>query len=807
MNPAQDQNRKPQTCPRIRTFASRWGLAAGLVCVPLLQSCLSPDKLEGNRPQSAENQLAVALSTVPSGYTDVAIASGLSNPTQMEFAPDGRAFVSEQGGRLRVIKNGTLLSTPFLTVSVSTTGERGLLGIAFDPNFAAEKFVYVMYTSPSGPHNKVSRFTVSGSNADVADAASEKVLLDLPSTLCSCGWHNGGGVHFGKDGKLYVSVGESTVGSRAQDLGTTMGKVLRINKDGSIPGDNPFYSQTSGSNRSIFAMGFRNPYTFAVQPGTGRIFVNDVGNTSFEEIDDLQAGKNYGWPAKDGVIGDARYVDPYYTYSHGSGCAISGGSFYNPATVRFPSDFVGDYFFSDYCGNWIKKLDVASKSVTTFVTGINQPTDVKVGNDGNLYYVARGAGEVRKVSSNSSQAPAVSDQPKSLTVAAGAPAAFSVSASGAAPLAYQWQRNQANISGATSPGYSLASASLSDNGARFRCVVRNASGSAASNEAVLTVLNNHAPVATITQPATGTLYSGGSVIRFAGKGADQEDGNLAASRLAWEVRFFHNDGNLHYHPFMALTSGIASGSFTVPAQSETSPNVWFRIYLTATDAAGLKDMDSLDVNPNKVTVTLNSNPTGLQVMLDGMAHAAPYAFTGVAGIQRSLGAVSPQSLGGKTYAFSTWSDGGAATHNVLTPSANAAYSAVYKVGSTVLLEAEDAAFSGPSVVANHPGFTGNGYLDFQHANGDWVEWTVDAAAAGTRTLGFHYANGDGTAIKVKVTVNGSLVDAGFTLASTGAWTVWGNANLTANLAAGANKVRMTSINAGQPNIDNCAVNP
>ena len=319
--------------------------------------------------------------------------------------------------------------------------------------------------------------------------------------------------------------------------------VLRINKDGSIPTDNPFYAQTSGSNRAIYALGFRNPYTFAVQPGTGRIFVDDVGGASWEEINELQAGKNYGWPAGDGPLNDPKYTNALYQYSHSNGCAITGGAFYNPTTVRFPADFVGDYFFSDYCGGGIRKIDLSTKSVITFVSGTKGSSDVRVGNDGYLYYVLHDAGEVHRVVPTSSQAPVISGQPANLTVAAGASAAFSVSVSGAMPLGYQWQRNHADIGGATSAGFILTSASTSDNGAMFRCIVSNASGSATSDDAVLTVAGGHAPIATITAPAIGSHYSGGNLINYSGKGTDQEDGNLAASQMTWLIRFFHNDGN------------------------------------------------------------------------------------------------------------------------------------------------------------------------------------------------------------------------------------------------------------------------
>ena len=184
--------------------------------------------------------------TLPAGFTEALVASGLNNPTAMQFAPDGRLFVCEQGGRLRVIKDGALLSTPFLTVTVSASGERGLLGVAFDPNFAVNQYVYVYYTATSpAVHNRVSRFTANG---DVAVPGSEVVILDLDN-LSSATNHNGGALNFGPDGKLYVSVGENANPSNAQTLSNLLGKVLRLNSDGTIPTDNPFYASATGKNR------------------------------------------------------------------------------------------------------------------------------------------------------------------------------------------------------------------------------------------------------------------------------------------------------------------------------------------------------------------------------------------------------------------------------------------------------------------------------------------------------------------------------------------------------------------------------
>jgi glucose/arabinose dehydrogenase len=340
---------------------------------------------------------AVAGATLPPGFSESIMASGLSNATAMEFAPDGRLFVCQQGGQLRVVKNGALLTTPFLTVTTDSSGERGLLGIAFDPNFANNQFLYIYYTVPgTTAHNRISRFTGSG---DVAASASETVLLEL-NDLSGASNHNGGAIHFGEDGRLYAGVGDNANSANSQTLTNLLGKILRINNDGSIPTDNPFFSTAAGVNRAIWAMGLRNPFTFGVQPGSGRIFINDVGENTWEEIDDGVAGANYGWPNCEGACSPTNpsFRDPIYQYSHAVGCAIAGGAFYNPATTQFPPAYTGVYFFADLCGAWIRVLDPANNNeVTTFATGLSSPVDLKVSADGSLYYLDRGAGSVGRV--------------------------------------------------------------------------------------------------------------------------------------------------------------------------------------------------------------------------------------------------------------------------------------------------------------------------------------------------------------------------------------------------------------------------
>jgi glucose/arabinose dehydrogenase len=621
---------------------------------------------------------SASAATLPTGFTESLVASGLSSPTTMAFAPDGRLFVAQQGGQLRVIKNGSLLATPFLTVPVSSDGERGLLGVAFDPGFASNGFVYVYYTATTPTvHNRVSRFTTNG---DTAVPGSEVAILDLETLEASI--HNGGSLYFGPDGKLYIAVGENGNSANAQTLGNRLGKMLRINKDGSIPTDNPFFSSAVGVNRAIWALGLRNPFTFSFQPGTGRMFINDVGQDAWEEIDDGIAGSNYGWPATEGATTDPRFRAPLYAYGHGpgntAGCAITGGAFYNPATQQFPADYRGTYFFGDYCNGWIRRFDPAAGTTAAFATDVAAPINLIVTDDGSLYYLARDAGSVYRVTYTASQTPQITTQPADKTVAVGQPATFSVGASGAAPLRYQWRRNGVPITGATAASYTVTSPALSDNGAVFDVVVTNDFGNATSNPATLTVTSNSTPQATITAPANNTLYSAGDTIAYSGTGTDPEDGTLPPSAFTWQVDFHHDT---HLHPFVPATSGTTGGSFTIPRVGETSANVWYRILLTVRDSGGLTSTTFVDVVPRKVTLSLATSPSGLQLTLDGQPAATPFSVQGVVGITRTLGVVSPQTVGGVTYEFVSWSDGGAATHDITTPASNTTYTANFRVAS------------------------------------------------------------------------------------------------------------------------------
>ena len=370
---------------------------------------------------------AAGAATYPPNFVEKMIDSSLISPAGMDFAPDGRLFIGQQKGQIRLVKNDTMRTTNVLNIQakVDYNTERGLMGIALDPNFATNGYLYIYYTAklPTS-HNRLSRFTISG---DVADT-TETILFELPTLPVRDGgnfsgfnvapnttnlsvWHMGGGLIFGNDGKIYIAVGEHEVTNTqaAQRLNVLWGKVLRLNPDGSIPTDNPFYTRdtVAGQNKAIWAYGLRNPFTMGVQRTTGKLFVNNVGEGTWEDVDTMSAGKNYGWPVCEGshTKGGAatsfcptsnNFVIPLITYRHGTttstgNCAIGGGF-----TYGFRAQDTGMYFFGDFTNgtaaqSWIKRVNPRNGGDTaTFATGLTDLTNLGFSPSRDLYYTQRG---------------------------------------------------------------------------------------------------------------------------------------------------------------------------------------------------------------------------------------------------------------------------------------------------------------------------------------------------------------------------------------------------------------------------------
>ncbi len=382
---------------------------------------------------------AAAAAVLPADFSDSAVAT-VSAPTAVESLGDGRVVILAQSGTVRIVSGGTLLATPALSLALGGCGggEMGLLGFAPGADFATTGAVFVFYTRPFNGKcvNTVSKFTMSG---NTIDPASEVVLLDLPGTVTdSAANHNGGDLDIGKDGYLYVTIGDSGAdprqdpGHAAQDLGLLAGKVLRITTDGQIPPDNPFtgpgtarcqFDATDNNGaidnpstttcQEIFAYGLRNPYRFAFDPNNAstRFVINDVGQSTREEVDEGIAGANYGWNQREGQCPTGQsppcagpsggLVDPITDYPRSVGTYITGGAFV--PTGAWGGSYDGGYLFADG-GTGKIFLRTAAGTVdyaNPFANELGEIADLAFVAEGGgyaLYYTQNSANSVRKIS-------------------------------------------------------------------------------------------------------------------------------------------------------------------------------------------------------------------------------------------------------------------------------------------------------------------------------------------------------------------------------------------------------------------------
>lgn len=329
-------------------------------------------------------QSAVAQRLVP-------VADGLKQPVAITNAGDARLFVVQQGGTVRIVKDGALLKEPFLDIAdrVTSGGERGLLGLAFPPDYGASGRFYVYYTGAKG-QSVLSRFTVTPGNPDRADAGSEEVLITQDQPYAN---HNGGQLAFGPDGYLYLGLGDGGSGGdpqgNGQNLGTLLAKLLRLDvsvaEGYAVPDSNPFVA-TPGAKPEIWAYGLRNPWRFAFDDETGDLYIADVGQNAYEEVNYQPAGspggENYGWKVMEAThCYDASTCDedgltlPVVEYPHGPqwGTSISGGYVYRGKAVEA---LVGRYVFADFTSGrvWTTSEESGWEITPLFETGFNVST-------------------------------------------------------------------------------------------------------------------------------------------------------------------------------------------------------------------------------------------------------------------------------------------------------------------------------------------------------------------------------------------------------------------------------------------------
>lgn len=653
----------------------------------------------GNRGVSA----TIPITVQNPAFVNEVVVPDITSATTIAFLPDGRMLVGELTENIWVVHAGssTRQPTPFAQLLGNTAliGEQGLMDIILDPAFATNNWYYVFYTHTSssvGNVDRVSRFTASG---DGTVPGSEVIIWQ--DDVVAQAEHHGGCIFFGPGGKLFITVGDHFVSGDAQRLDTFHGKLLRVNPDGTVPTDNPFYDGAGPNRDAIWAYGLRNPFRACYDSLSNRIFIGDVGGndpaTAKEEVNIGAKGANYGWPLCEGACNTTGITDPIYFYPHlGRDAAITGGFVYRGG--NYPSDYQGSYFFGDYVQNWIKRLTFDSsgnlQGVVEFEPAdgtpdgpTGDPVYFLQGLDGSLWYVDIGfndqhvpnAAAIRRLRRLTNNLPPVAVASANQTVGQ-APLTVVFSSAGSmdpdgTTLTYSWDFGDNTTSTAPNPTHIYQF-----NGSySARLQVSDGSSTALSNTITITV--GTPPTVNILSPVSGSLFIAGDVITYSGSAFDSAGVALPASAYSWTILFHHDS---HIHPGGGPFSGV-SGTFTVPVTGhDFSGATSYEFILTATGPNGLSTSKSVTVFPDKVNLTFTTLPPGLSVDVGGIRHVTPFILDTAKSFQYTINAPL-QTLSGQSYDFVSWSDGGARSHDIITPTTDASWIATFSaVGITGL---------------------------------------------------------------------------------------------------------------------------
>ncbi|MEQ0565434.1 PQQ-dependent sugar dehydrogenase [Amycolatopsis sp. NEAU-NG30] len=725
---------------------------------------------------------AAPAAAVPTGFTDTVAIGGLTSPTAAAFAPDGRVFVAEKSGLVKVFDSlADPTATVFADLRTQTQDfwDRGLLGLAVDPAFPSRPYVYVSYTldalpggtapqwgdtcpTPPGATDqgcvvtgRISRLTMGPDGT----AVSEKPLVT--------GWcqqfpsHSVGALAFGPDGALYAGGGDGAsfnyadygqTGNPCADppspAGTNLspptaeggalrsqsprraagqpvllnGALLRIDPDtgDGLPG-NPFASSADANARRVIAYGSRNQFRFGFRPGTGELWAGDVGWNTWEEINRVTdvggAAENFGWPCFEGTARQAGYdganldrceslyaaggqTAPYYAYNHSAkvvasdpcptgGSSISGIAFETGS--NYPAEYAGALFFADSSRGCIWAMQTVSgqpspSRLVPFVTGAATPVQLLTGPGGDLFYIALGSGELRRVSypggTNRPPVAAATATPSS------GPAPLTVQFDGTGStdpdagdvLSYAWDLDADGAyddSADPRPTWTYTTAAAVDAGLR----VTDSHGATAVTTVRVTVGTPAGldPVPVIDTPTAALTWSVGQTVPFSGRAVDAQDGELPPSALSWRLAIRHcaANGTCHTHNVQDFP-GVAAGSFVAPDHEYPS---YLQLTLTATDSTGRIGTKTVDLQPKTVALNFTSSPSQATLTVGGTQQRTPFSRTVIAGSTNSISADSPQNLPplNLKYAFTSWAHGGPRTQNIVAPSTSATYQANYRL--------------------------------------------------------------------------------------------------------------------------------
>ena len=667
-----------------------------------------------------------AAATYPPGFEERTIAAGLTGPVGVAWTPDGRMIVIEKFGRVRIFAAGgaTPATVVDLSARVNSYWDRGLLGIAVDSSFEANRYVYLLYTAELNPFvrdgsspavSRLARYQLSDSN----QLTDETIILGkynggvcpLPSNTVDCipsegPSHSIGSVRSAPDGTLYVGSGDAAsfgftdrLALRTYDERSLAGKIVHIDRDGrGLPG-HPFCPANNDLGQvctKLYAKGFRNPYRFKLRPDGG-LTVGDVGWNTREEVDLISSGgRSYGWPCYEGTIRTPGYnalpecapeyakegtadahAGPSYDYPHAGSAAIQGGPTYQGS--GYPPGFQGRIFFGDYAAGFIKTMRVAADGsvadVEAFADGW-YGTDLETAPSGDLAFVdfgdgSAGTGSVKQVVYSSDNGSPVA-RATAGTDTGPAPLEVSFSSAGSSdpdgdPLAYSWDFGDGSASTDENPTHTYAESGV------YTATLTVSDGRGGTGSAtVRIVVGGSPPTATIEVPADESLYRDGDTITVRGSATDIEDGAVPASGLSWNVVVHHAT---HIHQVGAF-DGVAEASFV--ALRDHDADSYYEITLRATDSSGLTDTTRARIRPETVPLTLASDPPGASVSYAGSDAVTPFATSAAIGFRTTISASrSMTGPGGRPYVFDGWSDGGALSHDIEIPATATTLTATY----------------------------------------------------------------------------------------------------------------------------------
>ena len=750
------------------------------------------------------------------------VLSGLQEPIDIEFLPDGRMLFLQKNGVIQLFDPNTANATPQVYLDITSRikggAESGLLSITLDPDFATNNYFYIYYSDKGGAGDaddeyRITRFTHDGS---VADSDSEFVVYRKPGVVR--GHHDGGGLSFGPDGKLYLTLGDhepsrtadpSWAPEQIQDLTNVYGKILRINKDGTIPSDNPFADGAGGNLDEIWARGLRNPYRSKWDIEGNRFFIGDVGgnvqSTAFEEINLGQAGGNYGWPNVEGVTGDPTLVDPLFFYDHtGStpnGGAVTAGVAYRGS--QFPSEYEGAFFYGDYVLGWLRylKFDTAGNIIdanpTTpeidafnFDNSAGTVVSIDQAPDGSLYYAEiaenfSGPGNIYRITYNvDNQLPVIDAATSDVTEGQG-PLTVNFSASATDsdddPLTYVWSFGN----GSTATG-AIASNTYDDNGV-YTAFLQVSDGMGTVNSSPIEIqVGNRPDITALTTSLNSSGFRAGEIITLNANATDS-DGSIA--RYEWDIDFIHN---AHVHPEDNQTG--SSITFEIPTVGHGYSDVTgYRFALTVTDADGLTDVQTIDLLPEKVDLSFSSNvPGNISYKVDGLPRiGTSFLLDQAIDFQQKIGVPAIVTIDGIEYTFDSWSDGMTtfpveyitdslgevnATFDLTVPDENRSYSATYLItnvaanavgdnfvvaedASEIMLDvlANDAGSTDASLTITKVGSTLNGGVVSINNTNDGLIYTPASDFAGVETFTYSISDSNGNTSQgnVKISIEGA----------------------------------------------------